>query len=92
LDAIPRVELRVAGFSPAGRFAYSENWLGPEAVPVQFTDDPALAPALGRALEIELDDVRIRVIGREDLLHEKLRAASDPAKRRLKRLQGLADA
>ena len=92
LEVIPRAELQAAGFRPRGRFAHSDNWLGPEGVPVQFTDDPALAPAVERALEIELDDVRIRVIGRSDLLHEKLRAGSDPARRRSKRLQDLADA
>jgi hypothetical protein len=32
------------------------------------------------------------VIGRADLLYAKLRAASDPARRRSKRLQDLADA
>jgi hypothetical protein len=92
LDALPRAELEAAGFQRRGRFAHSENWVGPEAVPVQFTDDPALAPAVARALEIELDEVRLRVIGRSDLLHEKLRAGSDPARRRSKRLQDLADA
>lgn len=92
LEAVPRAELRAAGFRPRGRFAHSENWLGPEGVPVQFTDDPALAPALERALEIELDGVLLRVIGRSDLLHAKLRAGSDSARRRSKRLQDLADA
>lgn len=92
LDAIPRAELRAAGFTARGQFTHSENWLGPEEVPVQFTDDPALASALERALEIEVDDVPLRVIGRSDLLHEKLRAGSDPARRRSKRLQDLADA
>lgn len=92
LEAIPRAELRAAGFRLRRRFPHSENWSGPEAVPVQFTDDPALAPALKRAVEIELDGVMLRVIGRSDLLHEKLRAGSDPARRRSKRLQDLADA
>lgn len=32
------------------------------------------------------------MIGRGDQLHEKLRAAADPARRRSKRLQDLADA
>jgi hypothetical protein len=59
---------------------------------VQFTDDPALTEAITRAQEVELEDVRLRVIGRADLLHAKLRAASDPARRRSKRLQDLADA
>jgi hypothetical protein len=58
---------------------------------VQFTEDPALAEAISRAEEVELEDVRLRVIGRADLLHAKLRAAVDPARRRSKRLQDLAD-
>lgn len=97
LEALPRAELRTAGFAPGGAFAHSDNWLGPEGVPVQFTDDPALAPALERAVEIELDGVPLRVIGRSDLLHEKIRAGSDAVLRkgplvRSKRLQDLADA
>jgi predicted nucleotidyltransferase len=91
-DVIPREALGAAGFSLGGRFAHSENWVGPEGVPVQFTDDPALGPALERADEIDLEGVRLRVISRADLLHEKLRAGSDPARRRSKRLQDLADA
>lgn len=36
--------------------------------------------------------MQLRVLARPDLLHEKLRADSDPAHRRSKRLQDLADA
>lgn len=89
---IPRTQLAAAGFSCTGRFSHSENWTGPAGTPVQFTDDPALAEAVKRAEEIELEDVRLRVLSRVDLLHEKLRAAADPARRRSKRLQDLADA
>jgi hypothetical protein len=91
-EAIPRDELCAAGFDLGGQVAHFENWLGPEGVPVQFTDDPALGPAIERAVEIDLAGVPLRVIGRADLLHEKLRAGSDPASRRSKRLQDLADA
>ena len=59
---------------------------------MQVTDDPALAEALGRAEEVEIGGVRLRILGRADLLHEKLRAGADPAPRRSKRLQDLADA
>jgi hypothetical protein len=89
---LPRAQLEAAGFICTGRFSHSENWLGPEGTPVQFTDDPELAEAIARAEEIELEGVRLRVIGRVDLLHAKLRAAADPARRRSKRLQDLADA
>lgn len=89
---IPQEELQAAGFTRTGQFPHSENWVGPEETPVQFTDDPALGPAVARAEEIELEGTPLRVIRRADLLHEKLRAASDPARRRSKRLQDLADA
>jgi hypothetical protein len=92
LDEIPRVELEAAGFKHHGRFAHLDNWIAPSGVPVQFTDDPALAPALERAIEIDLDRVPLRVIQRADLLHEKIRAGSDPARRGSKRLQDFADA
>jgi hypothetical protein len=91
-EVIPRSRLEASGFRLTGGFAHSENWEAPDRVPVQFTDDPALAGAVARAEEFELEDVRIRVIRRADLLHEKLRSASDPARRRSKRLQDLADA
>jgi len=91
-EAIPQEALETAGFSRTGRFEHSEIWLSPEKTPVQFSDDPALAAAVARAEEIELDGVRLRVIVRADLLHEKLRAAADPARRRSKRLQDFADA
>ena len=92
LDMIPGDTLLSSGFRRRGRFAHSENWLGPDGVPVQFTEDPALQSALQRASAVELDGVQLRVIGRSDLLHEKLRAGSDPAGRRSKRLQDLVDA
>jgi hypothetical protein len=91
INAIPRPELEAVGFAFHGRFEYSENWIGPEGVPVQFTDDPELAPAIERAIRIELDGIPIRVLGRADLLHEKLRAGSDPARRDSKRLLDLSD-
>ena len=91
-DAIPRAELEAAGFQHRGRFEHSDNWIGPSGVPVQFTDDPALLPVLERAFEIDLDGVPLRVIERSDLLHEKIRAGSDPARRGSKRLQDFADA
>jgi hypothetical protein len=91
IDAIPRADLEGAGFTFHGRFTHSENWFGPGGVPIQFTDDPALAPAIERAIQIELDGVPIRVLRRVDLLHEKLRAGSDPARRGSKRLLDMSD-
>lgn len=89
---LPRLRLEAADFQETGRFAHSDNWLGPGGTPIQFTDDPLLAPAIERADEIEVERVTLRVLRRVDLLHAKLRAAADPARRRSKRLQDLADA
>jgi hypothetical protein len=89
---VPRSALRAAGFREVGRHEHSENWVGPEGTPVQFTDDPALAEAIARAVEVPLGGVSFRVLRVADLLHEKLRSGRDPARRRSKRLQDLADA
>lgn len=63
-----------------------------DGTPVQFIDDPMLAGAVSSAGDVFVDDIRLRVIQVVDLLHEKIRAASDPARRRSKHLQDLADA
>jgi hypothetical protein len=89
---VPRGKLIVAGFTLAGTFAHSEDWRGPDETPVQFTTDPALSGAISRADTVEGAGVRLRVIRRIDLLHEKLRSGSDPARRWSKRLQDLGDA
>jgi hypothetical protein len=91
-SAIPSEALIAAGFRRTGSFERSENWVAADGTPVQFTDDPMLAGAVSSAAEITVDGVQLRVIQAADLLHEKIRAGSDPARRRSKRLQDLADA
>jgi hypothetical protein len=91
-DTIPREALTAAGFKPTGAFEHSENWVAENGTPVQFTADPDLASAVHAADEIPLDDVTLRVIRVADLVHQKLRAGSDPARRRSKRLSDLVDA
>jgi len=88
---IPRLRLEGAGFTQTGWFIPPENWVGPQSTPVQFRDDPALTEAIGGAEIIEIEAASLCVISRSDLLHEKLRADSDPARRRSKRLQDQAD-
>jgi hypothetical protein len=90
--SIPAAALTEAGFRRTGTFEHSDNWIGPGATPVQFTDDPELYGALTRTVPIAVDGVVISILCAEDLLHAKLRAAADPARRRSKRLQDLADA
>lgn len=91
-QAVPRDMLIQAGFRSVGSFGHSDNWVSADGTPVQFTDDPALAAAVSSAGEIVVDGVILRVIGMVDLLHEKIRSGRDPARRRSKRLQDLADA
>ena len=90
-EAIPAAALDGAGFRRTGSFERSENWVASDGTPIQFTDDPLLAPAIAEAEEIVLERVVLRVVRVVDLLHAKLRAGSDPARRRSKRLQDLAD-
>jgi hypothetical protein len=91
LDAIPRDALNRAGFLFTGRFVHAENWIDSTGVPVQFTADPRLRDAVERAQNVMVRDEQVRVIGVADLLHEKVRAGTDPARRRSKRIQDLAD-
>jgi hypothetical protein len=89
---VPRAALEAAGFRATGSFEHSENWSGPGGTPLQITDDPALRDAILRAEPVPLGSITLQVLRAEDMLHAKLRAASDPARRRSKRLQDLADA
>ena len=91
-DSIPKEALAGAGFRFHESFAHSENWVAANGTPIQFTDDPMLANAISNADAIILEDVTLRVIRVIDLLHEKLRAGGDAARRRSKRIQDLADA
>ncbi|HYC92795.1 MAG TPA: hypothetical protein VEO54_26535 [Thermoanaerobaculia bacterium] len=79
-DAIPRDALIAAGFKSTGSFEHSENWVAENGTPVQFTDDPDLASAVRSAEEISLENVTLRVIRVLDLVRQKLRAGSDPAR------------
>lgn len=91
-EDLPRKQLTASGFREAGRHEHSDNWVGPDGTPVQFTDDPQLAAAVSRAEERQIGSFRLRVVRVADLLHEKLRAGRDPGRRRSKRLQDLTDA
>ncbi len=88
---LPVAAMQQAGFSRTGLFEHTENWQGPGAVPVQFTDDPAFAAALMRTVEVSSGSSQLRVLCVEDLLLAKLRAGRDPARRQSKRMQDLTD-
>src|ERR1051326_7791772 len=90
-EAIPRDAMTAAGFRMTGSFEHSENWVSPDGTTVQLTDDPLLGDAIRAAEEVLLDDVSLPVIRVADLMHAKLRAGSDPARRLSKRFQDLGD-
>jgi hypothetical protein len=89
---LPRPALEDAGFRCTGRYSHPENWVAADGTPVRFTDDPSLAPAIRAAVPVDLQGGVLHVIRPVDLLHAKLQAAADSARRRSKRLQDLADA
>src|SRR5688572_23568367 len=41
LDQLPISALEAAGVRRTGRFVHSDYWVGPNSVPIQFTEDPA---------------------------------------------------
>jgi predicted nucleotidyltransferase len=88
----PTRDFEEGGFRRTGDFEHSENWESADGTPVQITDDPLLAAGIERAEIVEIDGIPLRVLSALDLLRAKLRAAADPARRRSKRLQDLADA
>lgn len=92
LEDIPGEALTEAGFHKTGSFEHSENWAAGNGTPVQFTGDPALASAIRSAETIRIEDVSLKVIRTVDLVRQKIRAGSDPARRRSKRLSDLVDA
>ncbi len=91
-DDLPHDAMRRAGFVLGERFTHPESWTGPDGTPVQFSDDPAFADAVARALPHPLGDTALRVASVLDLVRAQLRAAVDPARRRSKRMIDLADA
>src|SRR5438876_3634333 len=59
---LPRDHLLASGFRETGQFEHSNNWVGPEGTPVQFTDDPLLADPVSRAVEVQIEGLRLRVL------------------------------
>ena len=88
---LPVSELHRAGFSETGRFEHSRNWVAPGGTPVQFTADPLMRPGITRARAVVIEGVSVAIFSASDLMRAKLVAAADPARRRSKRIQDLAD-
>lgn len=90
-ESLPKSALLDAGFVLEGRHPHSENWRGPGGTPIQFSDDATFAEAIQSAERHPLEGHEIRVVSVKALLHAKLRAGKDPARRKSKRMQDLAD-
>ncbi len=90
--ALPKASLKREGFTKLDQHAHSYNWRGPYGTPIQFTSDMELALQIPLATAVDCGGFAMRVISARALLHAKLRAARDPARRRSKRLQDLSDA
>jgi hypothetical protein len=90
-DSLPAAALIAAGFVLEGRHPHSENWRAPGGTPIQFSDDPEFAEAIRAAERHALEGREIRVLSLKALLRAKLRAGQDPAGRKSKRMQDLAD-
>lgn len=90
-NQIPRTELERQGLRHHQTFDRSENWRAGDRTPIRFTDSPELRPAIESATEIRLEGVAIRVMSAVELLRAKIRAASDDARRKSKRLQDSSD-
>lgn len=91
-DTLPVKELIASGFKHTGRFRHSDDWIGPDGTPVQFTDEPKLHAAIQNAVIRETGMGPLRVLGPSDLIRAKLLAAKDMERPKSKRLQDLADA
>lgn len=91
-ESVPRATLEAAGFRMLARHSHSENWTGPRETPVQFSDDPAFAFLIESAARKSFEGGQVRIASPLALVKEKLRAASDPARRESKRFQDLTDA
>jgi hypothetical protein len=86
--SIPGEGLARAGFRCSGR----SRCTGPDGTRIRFTEEPRLAAAVRRAVEARALGTTVRLLRLDDLLHEKLRGATDRMRRRSKRLRDLAKA
>jgi len=88
---VPLAALEAVGFKHTGSFEHSENYRSPDGIMVQFSPDAEWDDVIERAKYQDVLGRRIRFIAPVDLVRAKLRAASDLARRRSKRMQDATD-
>lgn len=80
-----------AGFRCRGRHEHSLNFVHGGGDPVQLALDPLFDAAIARAATIRVGAGEVRIVGRDDLIALKERAAADPRRRASKALRDRAD-
>lgn len=85
-DALAR-----AGFEHRGSHEHSVNFRHASGEPVQIAFDAMFDEMIARAGTVEIAGATVRVVGRDDLIAMKERAARDPARRKSKALRDAAD-
>ena len=94
---IPTEALLAAGFKHEGSFPFSEHWRAPGPAPrkqrtaVQFSADALTREAVDRAGTVMLGDVELSVVLPRDLVILKLAAATEPRRRKSKRITDYGD-
>jgi hypothetical protein len=83
--------LERAGLQKTGEFEHSVNFRHASGEPVQLAFDVAFDAMIERAESIDVAGTKIMVVGKEDLIAMKRRAAADPARRKSKRLRDQSD-
>ena len=83
--------LSAAGFDLTGEFPHSLNFRHASGEPVQVSLDPPFDLMIERAETVSVGDVSVCIVGKDDLIASKERAAADPGRRRSKALRDEAD-
>ena len=82
--------LAEAGFLPE-RFEWSVNFKGHSAVSIQLSTEDLYRDFPSRAVAADVNGILLRVACLEDTLKGKIKAWSEPGRRKSKRLKDLAD-
>jgi hypothetical protein len=82
--------LAEAGFSPE-RFEWSINFKGHSAVSIQLSTEDFYRDFPSRAVAADVNGILLRVASLEDTLKGKIKAWSEPGRRKSKRLKDLTD-
>lgn len=94
---VPTEALLAAGFKHESSFEFSDNWRAPGSVPrkqrtaVQFSADALTSEAVDHAGTVTLGDVEIQVVSPRDLVILKVAAATEPRRRKSKRITDYGD-